>query len=121
MFGKDQSLQITSRSYGNITLTKQKNFVLKFRPQLNFIIAQQTIALEQLNTQNGETITEFVDNDIFDLLNTQINLPLTLATKSWDFELGYTINFPSAVGTETDLKTTSFFNLSIGYLIDLTK
>ena len=121
LFGKDQSLQIISRSYGNITLTKQKNFVLKLRPQLNFIIAQQTIALEQLNTQNGETITEFVYNDIFDLLNTQINLPLSLATKSWDFELGYTINFPSPVETESNLKTTGFFNLSIGYLINLDK
>ena len=60
-------------------------------------------------------------NDIFDLLNTQINLPLTLATKSWDFELGYNINFPSPVETESNLKTTSFFSLSIVYLIDLDK
>ena len=121
LFGKDESLQIISRSYANITLTKQKNFALKFSPQLNFIIAQQTIALEQLNTQGGETSTEFVYNDIFDLLNTQINLPLSLSTKSWDFELGYNINFPSPVETESNLKTTSFFSLSIGYLIDLDK
>jgi len=51
-----------------------------------------------------------VYNDIFDLLNTQINLPLTLASKSWDFELGYNINFPSAVGKETDLKVTNQYN-----------
>ncbi len=121
LFGKDQSLQIISRSYGNITLTKQKDFVLKLRPQLNFIIAQQTIALEQLSTVGEETTTEFVYNDIFDLLNTQISLPLALTTKSWDFELGYNINFPSPLETESNLKTTSFFNLSIGYLIDLDK
>ena len=121
LFGKDQSFQIASRTYAIATITKQKNFVLKFRPQISFLIAQQTIALEQLNTQDNETATEFVYNDIFDLLNTQLNLPLTLATKSWDFELGYNINFPSAVESEPNLDTTGFFNISIGYLIDLNK
>lgn len=119
LFGTDQSFQISSRTYAYFTIAKQKKSVIKFRPKLNFLIAQQTIALEQLENQGDQTTTEFVYNDIFDLLNTQINLPLTLSTKSWDFELGYNINFPSAVESESDLKTTGFFNFSIGYLIDL--
>ncbi|NND79675.1 MAG: hypothetical protein HKN53_07245 [Maribacter sp.] len=119
LFGTDQSFQLTSRTYANVTLTRNKNFVLKFRPQVDFLIAQQTIALEQLNTQGNPTSTEFIYNDIFALLNTQLNLPIILATKSWDFELGYNINFPSAVETESNLNRTGFFNISIGYLIDL--
>ncbi len=111
LFGKDQSFQIASRTYANLTLTKQKKFALKFRPQISFLIAQQTIELAQSNTTN----------DIFDLLNTQLNLPMTLATKSWDFALGYNINFPSPVETEPSLDTTGYFNISIGYLIDLDK
>lgn len=121
LFGKDQAIQIASRTYASATLTKQQNFVLKFRPQLNFLVAQQTIALAQLDTVGTDSIIEYEYNDIFDLLNTQLNLPFTLATKSWDFELGYNINFPSAVETESNLKTTSYFNISIGYLIDLDK
>ena len=122
LFGKDdQSFQVSSRTYGYLTLAKQKKFALKFRPQISFLIAQQTIELEQLNTQGTVTTSEFIYNDIFDLLNTQINLPLTLNTKSWDFELGYNINFPSALESESNLDTTGYFNLSIGYLIDLDK
>ena len=122
LFGKDdQSFQVSSRTYAYLTLAKQKKFALKFRPQISFLIAQQTIALEQLLNQGGETTSEFIYNDIFDLLNTQINLPLTLNTKSWDFELGYNINFPSALESEPKLDTTGYFNLSIGYLIDLDK
>jgi hypothetical protein len=121
LFGTDQSFQIASRTYANVTITRKKNFVLKFRPQIGFLIAQQTIALEQLNTQGNQTTTEYIYNDIFDLLNTQLNLPIVLATKSWDIELGYNINIPSPVETETDLNTTGFFNISIGYLIDLDK
>jgi hypothetical protein len=119
LFGTDQSFQIVSRNYANLTLTKGHNYSLKFRPQLSFIIAQQTTALEQLNTQGEVTTTEYIYNDIFDLLNTQLNIPISLATKSWDFELGYNINFPSRVETEPELDTTGFVNLSIGYLIDL--
>ena len=121
LFGSDQFFQVSSRTYANLTIAKQKKFALKFRPQISFLIAQQTIALEQLNIQGDETIIDYVYNDIFDLLNTQVNLPLTLATKSWDFELGYNINFPSPVESESNLKTTGFFNISIGYLIDLDK
>jgi hypothetical protein len=121
LFGTDQSFQLVSSSYGKINISKQKNFSLKLIPKLNFILAQQTIALEQLVGQGDQVTTEFVYNDIFDLLNTQINIPLSLTTKSWDFELGYNINFPSALESESDLKTTSFFNISIGYLIDLDK
>ncbi len=55
LFGKDQSFQIVSRTYAIATIAKQKNFVLKFRPQISFLIAQQTIALEQLNTQGFRT------------------------------------------------------------------
>ena len=119
LFGTDQSFQIVSRSYANLAIALEKDFTLKFRPQLSFLMAQQTTALEQLNTIGDVTTIEYVYNDIFDLLNTQINIPLILVTKSWDFELGYNINLPSRVETEPDLKTTSFINLSIGYLIDL--
>lgn len=118
LFGNDQSLQLVSNNYGRISLIKQKNYSLKLRPQLNFIVAKQTIALEQLN-DIGESTSEFIEYDIFDLLNTQINLPLFLTTKSWDIGLGYTMNFPSAVATEENLKTTGFINFSVGYLIDL--
>ena len=121
LFGTDQALQLVSRTYLSATITKQKNFILRFRPQLNFIIAQQTIAIAQLDTVGTNSVVEYEFNDIFDLLNTQLNLPLTLSTNSWDFELGYNINFPSAVETESDLNTTGFFNVSIGYLIDLNK
>ncbi|MFH4965146.1 hypothetical protein V8G69_09090 [Gaetbulibacter sp. M235] len=119
LFGTDQSFQIVSHSYASLTIAKERDFNLKFRPQINFIVAQQTTALEQLNVQGDVTTVEYIYNDIFDLLNTQINIPLTLSTKSWDFELGYNINLPSRVETEPKLKSNSFFSISVGYVIDL--
>ncbi len=120
-FGMDQSFQLVSSSYGSITITKTKKFSIKFRPQLNFIIAQQTIALEKLITDGDMVISEIVDHDIFDLLNTQLSLPITLTTRTFDFQAGYLINFPSPVASEPSLDSTGLFNISIGYLIDLYK
>lgn len=119
LFGEDQSFEIASRSFVDFNLLKTKKTNLKFKPQLNIIAGKQTIELARIYNQDGQMLTEYTENDIFDLINTQINLPLLFSTNSFDFEAGYNINFPNAIGNESNLKNTGFFNLSIGYLIDL--
>lgn len=117
LFGSDSALQLILRTYGRITLLKEKTFSLRFRPQLKILVAQQTLALEELNSQTQQT--EFVNYDVFDLLNSQLNLPLSLVSKSWNFDIGYNINFPKAITTEPELKTTGYFSVSLGYLIKI--
>ncbi|MCE2613039.1 hypothetical protein LVD13_08650 [Flavobacteriaceae bacterium D16] len=117
LFGSEQALQLILSPYGRITLLNEKTFSLRFRPQLNFVVAQQTIALEELNSQAQEV--QVVNYDVFELLNTQLNLPLSLVSKSWNIDIAYNINFPRAVASETDLSTTGFFSISLGYLINM--
>ena len=119
LFGEDQSFEIASRSFVDFNLLKTKKTSLKFKPQLNIIAGKQTIELARIYNQDGQMLTEYTENDIFDLINTQINLPFQFSTNSFDFEAGYNINFPNALGDESNLKNTGFFNFSIGYLIDL--
>ena len=57
----------------------------------------------------------------FYFINTQINIPLSVSLKSWDFELGYNLNIPNSLVHEDPLKTTSYFNLSVGYLFDFSQ
>ena len=75
--------------------------------------------LARILEQNGELITDYEINTVFDLINTQLNFPLILSTNSFDFELGYSVNFPNALGDESNLKSTGFLNFSIGYLLNL--
>lgn len=119
LFGENQSFEIASRSFMDFNLLKTNKSRLKFKPQLNVIAGKQTIELARIVNQNGQLLTQYTENDIFDLINTQINLPLLYSTNSFDFEAGYNINFPNAIGDESNLKNTGFFNFSIGYLIDL--
>ncbi|MDD3722569.1 MAG: hypothetical protein PHW92_08790 [Lutibacter sp.] len=119
LFGEDQSFEIASRSFVDFNLLKTNKSRLKFKPQLNITAGKQTIELARIVDQDGQLTTEYTENDVFDLINTQINLPLLYSTNSFDFEAGYNINFPNAIGDESNLKNTGFFNFSIGYLIDL--
>jgi hypothetical protein len=119
LFGEEQSFEIASRSFVDFNLLKTKKTSLKFKPQLNIIAGKQTIELARIVNQNGQLSTQYTENDVFDLINIQINLPLLYSTNSFDFEAGYNINFPNAIGDESNLKNTGFFNFSVGYLIDL--
>lgn len=119
LFGEDQSFEIASRSFVDLNLLKTKKTSLKFKPQLNIVAGKQTIELARIFNQAGQMLTEYTENKVFDLINTQINLPLLFSTNSFDFEAGYNINFPNAIGDESNLENTGFFNISIGYLIDL--
>jgi hypothetical protein len=119
LFGSDQSYQILSRSYIKLNLVKTKKANLNFTPQLNIISGKQTIELSRFVIENGVPTSQIYSSDVFNLYNTQVNLPLQLNVDSFDFELGYNINFPSEIGNETNLKNTSYFNFSVAYLIDL--
>jgi hypothetical protein len=119
LFGENQSFEIASRSFVDVNLLKTNKSNLKFKPQLNIVAGKQTIELARIYNQDGQILTEYTENDVFDLINTQINLPLQFSTNSFDFEAGYNINFPNVIGDESNLKNTGFFNFSIGYLIDL--
>ncbi|MDX1830000.1 MAG: hypothetical protein R3342_10690 [Lutibacter sp.] len=119
LFGDDQSFQISSRSYVKINFLKTKKVTLNLRPQLNIIAGKQTIELSRFIIENGQQTTQNYTSNTFELFNTQLNIPLQLNVNSFDFELGYNINFPTEIGDETNLKNTSYVNFSVAYLIGL--
>ena len=121
LFGTDTSLQLVSNSFLNINLKRTSNLALRFRPNISFIIADQTYTFSSIiRSPLGPRIVTVVQ-EVFDLLNTQLSFPLSLSTKSWDFEIGYHLNLPNAVSNESNLSNTNFFSFSVGYLLDLNK
>ncbi len=119
LFGSETSFQITSTSYISFNVLKVKTTHLKLSPQLSLIAGEQTFELAQISFQDGRLQVNYLEHDVFDLINTQINIPLQLDLNNFDIELGYNLNIPNPIGTESNLGTTSFFNLSIGYIFDL--
>jgi len=121
IFGTDESYQIVSNSFANFTLSRTANFALRFRPNISFVIANQTFGKYTIRIINGRRVLEYTSTEVFNLLNTQIGFPISFSKKSWDVELGYYLKIPKPVANETNLSNTSFVGLSIGYLFDVTR
>ena len=121
LFGTEKSYQFVSSTFVNFTLKRTSNFALRLRPRLNFIAAKQNITIIKQEFIAGIIVPQTFNFDVFDLLNTQINIPLYITTNSWDFEVGYNLNLPNAIVKESNLPATGFFNLSVGYMFDLNK
>jgi len=119
LFGEDESFQITSNSYVTFNLLKTKKSSLKLKPQLSVSAGKQTIDLARVYLFGGKLLTEYTQNETFDLINTQLSFPLQYNVNSFDFEAGYTINLPNPIGDEVNLDSTGFFSLSVTYMIDL--
>jgi len=120
IFGTDESYQVVSSSYVNFTLIRTPNAALRLRPSVNFVIAKQSLAAKRVVFSDRQVGIEIVNFNVFDLLNTQVSIPLSLSTNSWDFELGYHFNFPNSVLKEPNIPTSSFFSFTVGYLFDLS-
>ncbi len=121
LFGSEQSIQLSTRVYGNFTLTRGSSYALKFRPQVNFLFAEQAVELLPLPPRPGDPLPPILTNEEFTLLNTQVSIPISFTSSTWDVELGWNLNLPNAIFGEGDLDSTNFFSLTVGYLFDLTK
>ncbi|MGG8495372.1 hypothetical protein ACQY1Q_03065 [Tenacibaculum sp. TC6] len=119
LFGSENSIQLTSSTYGEIELYKNKRNELKLRPELRVTVGQQTIQLARTFKYKGREITVYNENNHFGLLNTQLLVPVQYSINNIDFELGYIVNFPSALEGESNLKITQTFAFSIAYMFDL--
>ncbi len=119
LFGDTTSYQLTSRTFLNVPLKKGVKSRLSLRPQLIFNAGQQTIELSRSLTIDGVETETLVDDEVFDLINTQLILPIQYTVGDFDMEAGYIFNIPNSLGDEPNLDTTGLFTLSLTYLIDL--
>ncbi len=120
LFGSEQSYQIASNNFISFKIYKKNKSIIKLKPQLNITAGKQTIELAQIiHVNGGGLVTQYTETETFDLINTQLNIPFQYSFKSFDFELGYNINFPNPIGNEKNLDPTGYFNFSMAYLINL--
>ncbi len=128
LLGPEPSTQASWDFTGYINLWKkgyQKR--LRFEPGISFLFGNESVLS---TTAQSIGSRGFLDNVVetetlvekYGLINTQIRLPLNLTYGNFDFEVGYNYNLPRTLDNEaTPLSNTSFFNISIGYLLDLGK
>tara|TARA_B100001057_G_scaffold473710_1_gene538505 strand:- start:683 stop:1519 length:837 start_codon:yes stop_codon:yes gene_type:complete len=115
LFGGSSSLYSAISGNYDIKVISNDNWDLTFSPALSFLFSQQSVS-EQISS--GFSIQQ-IDQDVFELINTQIEFPFELDFGQWDFELAYKINSPNPLDSETNIRNTSFFTFTVGYFIGL--
>tara|TARA_X000000950_G_scaffold16990_2_gene18427 strand:+ start:833 stop:1669 length:837 start_codon:yes stop_codon:yes gene_type:complete len=115
LFGGSSSIYTSLSGSYDFTLFSNDLWDLTFGPEFSFLMSEQTVS-EQISSG---IFTQQIDQDVFELINTQLELPVELDFGSWDFELAYKINFPNPLNSESNLSTTSFFTFTIGYFVGL--
>ena len=116
LFGGSTAFYTSLTSSYDISITETESWEMSFNPQLSFLMSEQTIS-EQI--AYGLFNTQTLDRDVFDLINTQISIPLELDIGNWDFQLSYNINLPKALANESNISPSGYFSFSIGYFSTL--
>ncbi len=116
LYGGSVSFYTASSAGYEISFYDNDQWEISFNPQLSFLMSEQTIS-EQFTS--GFFNNQTVERDVFDLINTQISIPLIVDIGTWDFQLSYNINYPKALVSENNLKVSGYFSFSIGYFSPL--
>lgn len=119
LFGKDKAWQFSWRSFARIKFWKSAKSSLSLRPQFSMQVAKQSFQLSRYRIRDGQIILQTLDYDVFDLINSQLILPLEFNTGNFDLSVGYTFNFPKALGREQELSTNGFVSIGMGYMFSL--
>ena len=103
LFGSESSVQLVSNTTYKWRVFKKGNWTMTLRPQITFFLSEQTIDVPIADT------LQFSEANIFDLINTQLVLPIEFDWKRFDFAFTYHYNLPNPVGLEEKFRPNAFF------------
>jgi hypothetical protein len=116
LFGGNRSSYLSNNTYFNIDLLASKSLEISIEPRVGVFWGNQTIT--EL-VRIGFFQFQEVSTDVFQLLNTELSIPIEFDFGKWDFEIDYTYAMPNALPGEEKPSNNGYFSISLGYLIGL--
>ena len=116
LFGGNRSSYLSNNIYFNIDLLASKSLDISIEPRVGIFWGNQTIT--EL-VRIGFFQFQEVSTDVFQLLNTELSIPIEFDFGKWDFEIDYTYAMPNALPGEEKPSNNGYFSISLGYLIGL--
>ena len=116
LFGGNRSSYFSNNTYFNIDLLASKSLDISIEPRVGVFWGNQTIT--EL-VRIGFFQFQEVSTDVFQLLNTEVSIPIEFDFGKWDFEIDYTYAMPNALPGEEKPSNNGYFSISLGYLIGL--
>jgi hypothetical protein len=118
LLGSDPSSQFSWDIFSDFTILRLGLFNrLKFTPEISLYLGNETVVTSQYITLPRFSGEIYSEKSTFGLRNSVLRLPISLSLKNFDVRAGYNFNFPRIPGGDDKPPKTSFFNISLGYLI----
>lgn len=117
LFGGASSSFLSNNTYVSIDVLDTKTLDISIQPRLGLFWGSQTDRQEFVRYRPYRI--EVIDNDYFQLLNTELSIPVEFDFGNWDIEIDYTFSSPNPLPSEENLENTGFISFSVGYLIGL--
>ena len=116
LFGGNRSSYLSNNTYFNIDLLESKSLDISIEPRVGIFWGNQTVTeLVRIGTFQFQEVS----TDVFQLLNTEVSIPIAFDFGKWDFEIDYTYAMPNALPGEDKPNNNGYFSISLGYLIGL--
>jgi hypothetical protein len=120
LFGKDFGMYLTPTVFSDITLARFGKYgKIMLAPEVSLFIGPEMI--ETYSVRNpSDTMNLYASRTgRYGVLNALAFLPAGISTKNLDFEFGYSVNFPMAQDKSTSFPVSTFFTISVSYLIQM--
>lgn len=123
LFGQDFGMNVTPNIFSRITIARFGKYNrIQVEPEISIFIGSEVVeytSAGSLTGQQSDSQSSLPTKDVYGLLNTQFNLPLIIYAGDFDIELGYSVNIPKSQDANITWPVSSFFSVSLGYLLPL--
>lgn len=120
LFGDEFGMNFSPVVFSNITIARFGiSGKLFMAPEVSLFVGSETIEYASTGSSVDPSGTSYTTTDKYGILNTQIYLPVCVYAGDFDFEFGYSVNFPTTMDTSQSYPISSFLSFSVGYLLPL--
>lgn len=116
LFGGTAAYYLSNNSYFSIDILDGKTLDITVEPRIGVFWGNQTVT--ELVSVGFNRFQE-INKNIFQVLNSELSIPIELDFGNWDIELDYTFSFPNAIPNEESVENSGFISVSFGYLLGL--
>ncbi len=116
MFGDETAISLSPAIYSRFKLFKiGKHFKVYTAPEISFYFGTETILIA------GPPNRTLEYEDVFGLLNTQLQFPLIISIGDFDIDMTYSLNLPYTQDKSESYDTNSLYSISIAYMLPIEK
>lgn len=120
LFGEESKINLSAALYSRVNIYKFGKYnKIYTAPELSVLFSKETVSTTKTSGQNPEYIPEY--DEVFSLLNTQLYIPVGVSVGNFDLEFSYTVNFPTTQDVIITYPVTSFYSISLGYMLPIIR